>query len=80
MDEKVAPVIGQPLENSSSESTNLVRLDVDAVYVGGAGNKFYEPIPEYEGAHRYDPKVEWDEKEERRLVRKVSDYVAADGT
>lgn len=33
---------------------------------------FYKPIEAYEGRHRYDPKFEWDNKEERRIVRKVS--------
>lgn len=32
----------------------------------------YEPIPEYEGRHRYDPFAEWTEREEKRLVKKVS--------
>ncbi|KAM3419178.1 hypothetical protein BST61_g5122 [Cercospora zeina] len=32
---------------------------------------FYKPIAEYEGAHRYDPKFAWEEKEERRVVRKI---------
>ncbi|KAF2207447.1 hypothetical protein CERZMDRAFT_102345 [Cercospora zeae-maydis SCOH1-5] len=32
---------------------------------------FYKPIAEYEGAHRYDPKFEWEEKEEKRVVRKI---------
>lgn len=31
----------------------------------------YQPVPQYEGAHRYDPKFEWKPKEERKLVRKV---------
>lgn len=34
---------------------------------------FYKPIPEYEGAHRYDPNFEWKPEEERRVVRRVSD-------
>lgn len=33
---------------------------------------FYKPIDAFEGSHRYDPKFEWDAKEEKRLVRKVS--------
>ncbi|KAL9042208.1 MAG: hypothetical protein Q9214_003850, partial [Letrouitia sp. 1 TL-2023] len=31
---------------------------------------FYIPIGKYEGRHRYDPKFEWEPKEERRLIRK----------
>ena len=34
---------------------------------------FYSPIQQYEGKHRYDPKFQWEPKEERRLVRKVID-------
>lgn len=41
-------------------------------FVGGASQELYEPIPEYEGRHRYDPSAEWTEKEEKTLVRKVS--------
>ena len=32
---------------------------------------FYKPIAEYEGAHRYDPKFQWEPKEEKRVVRKI---------
>ena len=32
---------------------------------------FYTPIENYEGKHRYDPKFEWEPKEEKKLVRKV---------
>ena len=34
---------------------------------------FYSPIQQYEGKHRYDPRVQWEPPEERRLVRKVVD-------
>lgn len=33
--------------------------------------RHYKPIPTYEGIHRWDPDFEWDEKEEKKLVRKV---------
>lgn len=39
--------------------------------------QFYKPIDSYEGAHRFDPKFEWEKKEERRVVRKVSHLVAS---
>lgn len=32
----------------------------------------YAPIMNHEGAHRYDPKFEWDPKDEKRVVRRVS--------
>lgn len=41
------------------------------VWAAGASTRHYEPIPEYEGLHRWDPKAEWTEKEEKKLVRRV---------
>lgn len=34
--------------------------------------RFYKPIDSYEGIHRWDPDFEWEEWEERKIVRKVS--------
>ena len=39
---------------------------------GGLRARLYAPIEKYEGRHRYDPDFEWEEEEERRVVRKVS--------
>ena len=36
---------------------------------------YYTPIDSYEGKHRYDPKFEWEEHEEKKLVRKVRTYL-----
>ena len=33
--------------------------------------EFYKPIESYEGYHRYDPNFVWEEKEEKRVVRRV---------
>ncbi|OQE05194.1 hypothetical protein PENVUL_c026G09445 [Penicillium vulpinum] len=38
------------------------------VLAAGSSPDFYEPIPEYEGKHRYDPLAEWTEKEEKTLL------------
>lgn len=46
--------------------------DLGGAFAAGASIELYEPVPEYEGRHRYDPTAEWTEKEERRLVRRVS--------
>ena len=35
-------------------------------------HKYYEPIKNYEGIHRYDPNFEWSIKEETRIIRKVT--------
>lgn len=37
-----------------------------------SAEEFYAPIAEYEGVHRYDPNYEWEAKEEKRVVRRVS--------
>jgi hypothetical protein len=31
----------------------------------------YKPIPTYEGIHRYDPKFQWQDAEENKIIRKV---------
>ncbi|KAJ5566593.1 hypothetical protein N7535_008231 [Penicillium sp. DV-2018c] len=43
------------------------------VLAAGGAIEYYEPIPEYEGRHRYDPDAQWTEKEEKKLVRRI-DY------
>jgi hypothetical protein len=35
-------------------------------------DSFYKPIESYEGYHRWDPQFQWEAKEEKKLVRKVS--------
>ncbi|PIG69043.1 transporter [Aspergillus arachidicola] len=33
--------------------------------------RYYKPIDDYEGIHRWDPDFEWGEQEEKRLIRKI---------
>ncbi|KAH6695358.1 major facilitator superfamily domain-containing protein [Plectosphaerella plurivora] len=49
----------------------VVKAKGDIVFAGGASDRLYEPIPEYEGRHRYDPTAEWTEEEEKKLVKKL---------
>lgn len=66
-DAKTTPartIVDQP-----TTSRNYAKGDT---FVTGASAELYEPIAEYEGRHRYDPFAEWTDKEERRVVRKVS--------
>lgn len=44
---------------------------VSGTFATGGSLDLYEPIPEYEGKHRYDPNASWTEKEAKKLVRKV---------
>ncbi|KAE8306492.1 major facilitator superfamily domain-containing protein [Aspergillus transmontanensis] len=33
--------------------------------------RYYKPIDDYEGIHRWDPDFEWGEQEEKKLIRKI---------
>lgn len=70
-DSKLAPEYPSS-DDVSKEVKKSVYNDRDA-FVGGSSLKAYEPIQEYEGRHRYDPKAQWTEEEEKKLVRKL-DY------
>lgn len=54
-------------------STNQVSSN-GGVFASGGDVKLYEPIPEYEGKHRYDPAAQWTEKEEKAVLRKVFSF------
>ncbi|KAF4916860.1 putative transporter [Colletotrichum viniferum] len=60
------------VDDKSSASSSKQAASAEVWAVGGSA-ELYEPIPEYEGRHRYDPKAEWSEKEEKKLVKKL-DY------
>jgi len=40
----------------------------------GLGKDHFRPVATYEGIHRYDPDFDWELKEEKKVVRKVSEY------
>ncbi|KAL4740136.1 major facilitator superfamily domain-containing protein [Aspergillus similis] len=60
---------------ASSDSGNKDRRRFkeynEAAFDQSEDPRFYKPIPEYEGIHRWDPDFDWTEEEEKRLVRKV---------
>lgn len=58
------------VDDKSAASSSKHAASTEVWAVGGSA-ELYEPIAEYEGRHRYDPKAEWSEKEERKLVKKV---------
>ncbi|KIH93146.1 transporter [Sporothrix brasiliensis 5110] len=78
----IAPAAEPPISSSTSDSdidaspTKRSRFTGDA-FVSGAAVEIYEPIPEYEGRHRYDPTAEWTEKEEKTLVRKLDKRICS---
>ncbi|CAE6531990.1 unnamed protein product [Rhizoctonia solani] len=55
-------------ENPGATSSTF---DHEHVFDDPKLGKFFVPISEYEGMHRFDPKATWTEAEERSLVRKV---------
>lgn len=57
---------------SASKSGSLRQGESDGGVIAMGGNiEMYKPIEKYEGAHRYDPLFQWDEREERKLIRRV---------
>ncbi|KAI0176897.1 major facilitator superfamily domain-containing protein [Pestalotiopsis sp. NC0098] len=44
--------------------------DKDVTFARGAEH-FYAPNEKYEGAHRYDPRFQWSEQEEKHLIRRL---------
>jgi hypothetical protein len=46
-------------------------IPTDAAFEQSEDPRYYKPIDSYEGLHRWDPEFEWEEEEEKRLVRKV---------
>ncbi|KAI1849709.1 hypothetical protein JX266_004658 [Neoarthrinium moseri] len=68
--------MSRPLDDLSSDEKNgissqSVRADNTGTFADGGHNKFYAPIGKYEGAHRYDPNVQWSDLEEKQLIRKL---------
>jgi len=59
--------------STSSDSLDIgdIKQALGAVYAEGGLTRDYAPIAEYEGRHRWDPRAEWTEFEEKRLVRRV---------
>ncbi|KAJ5766613.1 uncharacterized protein N7511_004229 [Penicillium nucicola] len=61
-------------ESSSSESYDGPRAyskQIDSAFDTTEDPRFYKPIPEYEGIHRWDPEFEWTEEEEKAVVKKI---------
>ncbi|KAI9708651.1 MAG: hypothetical protein M1820_003869 [Bogoriella megaspora] len=49
----------------------------DTTFASRDLRNYSKPIDSYEGRHRWDPEFEWDEKEEKRLVRKIDIRICA---
>ncbi|KAL4810206.1 major facilitator superfamily domain-containing protein [Aspergillus unguis] len=55
-------------ENKSSSKYKEFR---EAAFDQSEDPRFYKPIDEYEGIHRWDPDFDWTEEEEKKLIRKI---------
>ena len=70
---KLQPTVSSA-ESSSSSTYDGPRAQVakaDCAFDTTEDPRYYKPIPEYEGAHRWDPDFEWTEQEEKAVVKKV---------
>lgn len=70
--QSIKPGVSTAVNPQAVES--LVRrrgIPTDAAFDQSEDPRYYKPIDSYEGLHRWDPEFEWEEWEEKRLVRKV---------
>lgn len=61
---------------SSSSSASIkeeihIRTAGDGAFDSTEDPRYYKPISTYEGYHRWDPYFEWNEEEEKRIIKKV---------
>jgi hypothetical protein len=73
----IVPEVAKSVYDVSGSETDVNQTGSrEGVTFDTAGLKHhYAPIDSYEGKHRYDPDFVWDPKEEKKVVRKVSQLV-----
>ncbi|KAK6337909.1 hypothetical protein TWF696_001387 [Orbilia brochopaga] len=59
------------LADDSSVDDKSAKAQYTTFDNAGLPDDLYVPIDTYEGRHRYDPKFEWEPREEKKLVRKI---------
>ena len=67
----VAVTTGYSSSGSLGEQDRSRRVKEGAVFETTEDVRYYKPIPTYEGFHRWDPDFEWEEHEEKKIVRQV---------
>lgn len=73
-DTKAAAAVSTTSDSSTSLPGTVRRgqyKNIDSTFDTTEDPRYYKPIPEYEGIHRWDPDFEWTEEEEKKIVRKV---------
>lgn len=63
--------LGHSSDSASTSDASTNKPLNSSVFISGGSVDHYEPIPEYEGRHRYDPTAQWTPQEEKVLVKKV---------
>lgn len=74
LDTKAVPLVSTTSDSDSSSSfdgRHRYIKPVDCAFDTTEDPRYYKPIPEYEGIHRWDPDFEWTEEEEKAVVKKV---------
>lgn len=75
-DTKAVPQVSSTSDSDSSSSLGGRRGVIkDCAFDTTEDPRYYKPIPEYEGYHRWDPEYEWTEEEEKAVVKKVCDIL-----
>ncbi|OOQ90669.1 tartrate transporter [Penicillium brasilianum] len=71
-DTKAVPQVSSTSDSDSSSSLGGRRGVIkDCAFDTTEDPRYYKPIPEYEGYHRWDPEYEWTEEEEKAVVKKI---------
>ncbi|GES57616.1 transporter [Aspergillus terreus] len=55
----------------AAERNNRIKDLSDCAFDTSEDPRYYKPIPSYEGIHRWDPDFDWEEEEEKRVLRKI---------
>ncbi|KAJ6111734.1 hypothetical protein N7523_007795 [Penicillium sp. IBT 18751x] len=64
------PRISSTSESSLEDPRGQVKK-IECTFGSTDDPRYSKPIPEYEGAHRWDPDFDWTEEEEKAIVRKI---------
>ncbi|KAE8132456.1 major facilitator superfamily domain-containing protein [Aspergillus pseudotamarii] len=62
---------GSSSETLPVAAPNRVRDISEGAFDTTEDPRYYKPIDDYEGIHRWDPDFEWEEQEEKKLIRKI---------
>ena len=67
-------------DDSDRERQQSHSNKAEGTFEGADSHHLFRPIDSYEGLHRWDPDFQWTEQEEKKVVRKVSDFAFKSGT